>query len=202
MNHLIVCAHPEGKSFCHTLTQRVTSSFKMLGVHVAVSDLYAMSFNPVLSDIDMAMTGWEPFGSDIRTEQNKINCGDTITFISPLWWNGFPAILKGYFDRVFREGFAYDNINGEKQGLLTDKKFLFILTTPQEESILRKNGSLDAFTRLIQNEIADSCGVTQCEVYFLCGISDLSDYRKKNILKEVEIIARTFACEEEQHYYF
>lgn len=202
MNHLIVYAHPNTKSFCHTLAQRVTTWYRIQGGRTDVSDLYAVSFNPVLSEMDLAITGWEPFGSDIRTEQNKINCADTVTFIAPLWWNGFPAILKGYFDRVFREGFAYDNTNGEKQGLLSDKKFLFILTTSQEESALRRNGSLEAITRLIQNGIASLCGVAQCEVYFLCGMSNLSDYRKKNILKEVETVARTFACEEEQHYYF
>ena len=202
MNHLIVYAHPNTKSLCHTLAQRIAASYRVQGGCIDVSDLYAISFNPILSDVDMAMTGWEPFGSDIRTEQNKIDRADTVTFIAPIWWGGLPAILKGYFDRVFRNGFAYDNTNGKTQGLLTNKKFLFILTTQEKESYLRTNGSLEAITRLIKNGISEACGVTQSEIYFLCGTSELSDSQRRNILKEVEILARSFACEEEQHYYF
>ena len=44
--------------------------------------------------------------------------------------------------------------------------------------------------------------VSQSEVYFLCGIPTLSDSERKNILEEVGILARSFAYEEEQSYYF
>ena len=154
MNHLIVYAHPNTKSFCHALMQRVATSYRMQGGDVVISDLYTMSFNPVLSDVDLAITGWEPYGSEVRTEQDKISRADVITFIAPIWWNGLPAILKGYFDRIFKKGFAYGDINGRMQGLLTDKKFLFILTTGEQESVLRTKGTLDAITRLIDDGIS------------------------------------------------
>ncbi len=202
MNHLIVYAHPNTKSFCHALMQRVATSYRMQGGDVVISDLYAMSFNPVLSDVDLAITGWEPYGSEVRAEQDKISRADVITFIAPIWWNGLPAILKGYFDRIFKKGFAYGDINGRMQGLLTDKKFLFILTTGEQESVLRTKGTLDAITRLIDDGISHFCGVSQSEVYFLCGIPTLSDSERKNILEEVGILARSFAYEEEQPYYF
>lgn len=202
MNHLIVYAHPNTKSFCHALTQQVAASYKMQGDEVVISDLYAMSFNPVLSDVDLAINGWEPFGSEVRTEQDKIDRADVITFIAPIWWNGLPAILKGYFDRIFRKGFAYDNVNGRMQGLLVDKKFLFIFTTGEQESVLRVKGTLDAITRLVDDGIAGFCGVAQSEVYFLCGIPRLSDAERKNILNEAGVLARSFAREEEQQYYF
>ncbi|MEK8171985.1 NAD(P)H-dependent oxidoreductase [Streptomyces sp. M19] len=44
---------------------------------------------------------------DIRAEQDKLRWADTIVLQFPMWWFGVPAILKGWFDRVFVKGFAY-----------------------------------------------------------------------------------------------
>ena len=43
----------------------------------------------------------------ILEQQEKVAKSDAITFISPVWWNNFPTILKGWVERVFSYGFAY-----------------------------------------------------------------------------------------------
>lgn len=202
MNHLIVYAHPSTKSFCRALMLRMAASYRLQGGDVIVSDLYAMSFNPVLSEVDLAINGWEPYGSEVRTEQDKIRWADTITFIAPVWWNGLPAILKGYFDRIFRDGFAYSYINGKIEGLLTDKRFLLVCTTGENEATFRAWGIMDAMTQIMENGLFHFCGAMQSEVRFFCGIPNLTESERKLVLDEAGMLARSFAREEEQHYYF
>ena len=50
---------------------------------------------------------------DIRAEQEKLAWADTLVVQFPLWWYGMPAILKGWFDRVFVKGFAF-GLTGER----------------------------------------------------------------------------------------
>ncbi|WP_432476844.1 NAD(P)H-dependent oxidoreductase [Nocardioides sp. GXQ0305] len=47
-------------------------------------------------------------GSDVVREQEKLGAADLLVLQFPLWWYGVPAILKGWIDRVFESGFAYD----------------------------------------------------------------------------------------------
>lgn len=93
------------------------------------TDLYAMGWNPVVDRHDFPGRGGarDPDGperllvgdaqerayldgtlaADIRAEQQKIAWADTLVFHFPLWWLGPPAILKGWFDRVLVQGFAF-----------------------------------------------------------------------------------------------
>lgn len=72
-----------------------------------VRDLYAMHFAPSLSGRDLLTFAEAQTPSDIAEEQRHIAWADRVTFIYPLWWSAMPAMLKGYVDRVFAEGFAF-----------------------------------------------------------------------------------------------
>ena len=113
MRHLVVTAHPNTKSFNHSVAQTYVATLEERKHRVQCRDLYATNFNPVMSARDLAALGHGRASKDIRDEQAAIRRADVLTFISPLWWSGFPAMLKGYFDRVFCAGFAYVIKQGE-----------------------------------------------------------------------------------------
>lgn len=69
------------------------------------------------------------FVKETPEEQVKISWADYLIFQFPLWWTEPPAILKGWFDRVFAKEFAYDNGATYKKGLLQGKKALLSFTT-------------------------------------------------------------------------
>ncbi|MDO5572032.1 MAG: NAD(P)H-dependent oxidoreductase [Bacteroidales bacterium] len=123
MKHLIVYAHPNKDSFNHAILQTMINTLTDLGAVVNIRDLYELKFNPCYSikDIEAAKTGDYP--KDVLTEQNYIQEADKITFISPVWWSYLPAVLKGYFDRVFTSGFAFNILENGSQGLLGKKHF-------------------------------------------------------------------------------
>jgi NAD(P)H dehydrogenase (quinone) len=120
MRVFIVHAHPEPKSFNGAMTRAATEALTATGHEVAVSDLYAMGFNPV-SDRRNFVTVHDPehyrqqaeeahaamhdgFAPDIQAEMDKLFRCDALILQFPLWWFGLPAILKGWIDRVFAAG--------------------------------------------------------------------------------------------------
>ncbi len=109
MRHLVITAHPSAKSFNHAVVETYMSALieRKRKHRVECRDLYAANFNPVLSMRDLAAAGRGKAAKDIRQEQAAVRRADVITLIAPLWWSGFPAMLKGYLDRVFCAGFAY-----------------------------------------------------------------------------------------------
>ena len=128
MRHLVIAAHPSTRSFNHAVVEAYTSELIERGHRVECRDLYAASFNPVLSARDLAAVARGKLAKDIKVEQAAIRRADVLTFISPLWWSGFPAMLKGYLDRVFCAGFAYvikgedylPGLSGKKGAIITN----------------------------------------------------------------------------------
>ena len=113
MRHLVIAAHPGAKSFNHAVVETYAAALVERKHRVECRDLYAANFNPVMSARDLAAIGRGKTAKDIRQEQAAIRRADVVTLISPLWWSGFPAMLKGYLDRVFCAGFAYVIKQGE-----------------------------------------------------------------------------------------
>lgn len=107
MNHLIVYAHPHEDSFNHAILNTAADALRANGHEVTIRDLYKLNFNPVLTSADTSAMRAGNTPDDIKTEQAHLAKADVISFIYPFWWTGLPAILKGYVDRTFSYGFAY-----------------------------------------------------------------------------------------------
>ena len=107
MNHLIIFAHPNSqKSFGRAIVDRVVKASQQLGVKTHLRDLYTMEFNPIISFEELQSANKGIIPAEIQQEHEFIRQADLITMVYPLWWMGFPAMLKGYLDRVLTHGFA------------------------------------------------------------------------------------------------
>ncbi|MDJ1134080.1 NAD(P)H-dependent oxidoreductase [Streptomyces iconiensis] len=122
MKTLWIFAHPEARSLNASLRDAGVSTLRGLGHEVRESDLYSMGWKPTVDTGDFPrrpigrlLVGEEQerayagggFSADVRAEQEKIAWADTLVFHFPMWWFGPPAILKGWFDRVLVQGFAF-----------------------------------------------------------------------------------------------
>lgn len=127
---LWVSAHPSEESLTVHLRDQGIAHLRARGTEVVESDLYAMGWDPVLAPEAFARPG-EPFHpvssvrrayleghlpDDIAREQEKLRSIDALVLQFPLWWYGMPALMKGWFDRVFHSGFAFgtDPASGER----------------------------------------------------------------------------------------
>ncbi len=120
---LIVHAHPEPKSLTRALVETAKSTVAQQGHRLLESDLYGMQWKAVFDERDfLARADQERLSfikesghayatgtqtRDVQEEQAKLAQADTVIFHFPLWWFSFPAILKGWIDRVFAYGLAY-----------------------------------------------------------------------------------------------
>lgn len=90
VRHLVIAAHPSTISFNHAVVEAYTSELVARGHPVECRDLYAASFNPVLSARDLAAVARGKPAKDIKVEQAAIQRADVLTLVSQLWWSGFP----------------------------------------------------------------------------------------------------------------
>jgi len=106
---LIVLAHPLGESLCARLAGVAEAEARALGWQVTVRDLYAAGFDPRLSAGERA-SYYDGFqGGAVTAEQAELVAAEVLIVVFPTWWFGFPAILKGWFDRVWAPGTAFDH---------------------------------------------------------------------------------------------
>lgn len=142
MKALLVFAHPRKESFTHALVETVVKALEKKEYEVNVRDLYGMNFDPILQGPDMIhveegkfVREHCEFPNDVQREQELIEESDLLLYIFPIWWNGMPAMMKGYVDRVFQHGFAYSFESDEPKRRFKGKKALFFCPTgqPQDE---------------------------------------------------------------------
>lgn len=153
MNVLLVYAHPEPRSLNGSIRDFTVDRFVRVGHTVEVSDLYAMRWKADLDAEDFpqrdAAQPFRPSGdskrafaegtqtADVAAEQDKLRRADLVIFQFPLWWFSMPAIMKGWFDRVYASGFAYGvGEHSEKrwgvrygEGAFKGKRAMLVVTT-------------------------------------------------------------------------
>lgn len=110
MNILLVTAHPLPDSLCSDLARRVEATLCEAGHHVVREDLYERGFSPVLAPTERASYYGPAYdGRAVADEIRRLAEAEALVLVFPTWWFGFPAILKGWFDRVWGPGIAYDH---------------------------------------------------------------------------------------------
>ena len=111
VNALIIVSHPDEQSFSHAVARKAADACRAAGMEVAFHSIYDEHFDPVLSGSELARQySFEPL---VQRYIEETRSTDHFIFVHPDWWSGPPALLKGWIDRVFRPGIAYDWVGEE-----------------------------------------------------------------------------------------
>jgi len=108
MRVLVVFAHPLETSFVAALHRRVVETLRSRGHEVDDLDLYAEKFNPVLSRetlrnyLDVSKNR-----AEVVPYVERVLAADALVLLFPVWFDGLPAILHGFFERVFLPGVSF-----------------------------------------------------------------------------------------------
>lgn len=158
MTTLIIYAHSNKDSLNHAIVENVMKGLKEAKRKFELIDLYAEKFDPVLV-ID-AQHKRRDLIHDPYTEKyrKKIEQADQLIFIYPIWWYGVPAILKGFFDRVFVSGFAFQYHGKLPNGLLKNKSAWVIYTIDSPSFFIRLFRK-DAEWIVVRDAILKFCGI-------------------------------------------
>jgi NAD(P)H dehydrogenase (quinone) len=192
MKHVVVVAHPAAESFTMALTRTYTAELEQLGHSQRTYDLYRMGFNPVLGAQELLpITTDRSASPDVMKAQDDIRAAAAVTLIYPLWWLSMPAMMKGYVDRVFARGFAYESHEGIVRGLLTGKKAVLMTVSGAPLPLLVKSGNWNAVQVLQDTHVLRSTGFELLEhLHFDEIVPNLSNVVADRCMARVRDCAR------------
>jgi len=130
MRFLVLFAHPDPESFSAALHRKVVETLTRNGHEVDDCDLYAEQFNPVLSYKERINYLDVPENqAPVKDYVRRLSEAEGLILVFPVWNFGFPAILKGFLDRVFLPGVSFRFENGLAAPALTHLKVLVAVTS-------------------------------------------------------------------------
>jgi putative NADPH-quinone reductase len=127
---LVLHAHPVPESFSAALCAEVVARLEGKGWDVDHCDLHAEGFNPVMSADERR--GYHDLAGNtgaMRGYIDRLRAAQALVIVYPVWNYGYPAILKGFFDRVFLPGVAFRLVDGQAVANLTHLRKLAVVAT-------------------------------------------------------------------------
>jgi NAD(P)H dehydrogenase (quinone) len=164
---LIVYCHPSRASFCGTVLDRFGDGLTRAGHTYEVADLYAEDFDPVFSIDDYGQFEGKPMSEDVLAEQARVDRCEALAVVSPIWWLSLPAMLKGWFDRVWSNGWAYEWAHDPEGSLLAPRPFVFLLTAAGSAATWSRYGYGAALDASLRIGLLGWCGAGESTVAIL-----------------------------------
>lgn len=162
MHTLIVTSHPNPDALTHAVARYIAEGITSTdgGATAELADLSAEGFDPRFNQDDMqGHQRLAPFPADVLAEQARLDRADALVLVFPVYWWSMPALMKGWIDRVFSNGWAYDDSSG--QGVLKKLGHLPIHLVGlggADERTWQKRDYTDAMKTQIEAGIFDYCG--------------------------------------------
>jgi putative NADPH-quinone reductase len=169
MNVLVLYAHPVESSFNAHLHKLIVERLSARGHSVDDCDLYAENFDPRLTREERL--GYHDTTANIDTVRcyvERLKRADALVLSFPVWNYGFPAILKGFFDRVFLPGVSFDLVNGKSRPALHNIRKVTAVTSyggSRFRAILMGDPPRKLITRLIRVTIKPGASISYLAHY-------------------------------------
>jgi NAD(P)H dehydrogenase (quinone) len=186
MRILVLFAHPLETSFVAALHARIVETLRMRGHEVDDLDLYAEGFDPVMSR-QTFIDYLNPVANRARVGPyvDRLLGAEALILVSPVWHDGLPAILKGYFDRVFLPGvsFKIDQHGVFSPTLLNIQRLAAVCGYGADRRRTAHVG--DPVRHFVMRGLAENAPYARCEYIALYGMDAATPQRRKQYLKRV-----------------
>lgn len=168
MKILLVIAHPRATSLTHSVANAFTESARSNGHEIEIADLMAEGFDPVLREPDEP--DWanpnKIYSPAVQSEMARIERNEATVMVFPVWWWSMPALLKGWIDRVWNNGWAY----GDKE--YPHKRAWMLGIAGSDSETYAKRGYDKAIRTQLETGIFGYCGVAETRFELLFGSID------------------------------
>lgn len=187
MKHvLIINGHPDRQSYNYALSEAYIKGANKAKAIITQINIADLDFNPNLQFGYRQRMELEP---DLIDAIEKIKEAHHIVWVFPMWWYGYPALMKGFVDRTFLPGITFEPIEGKAlpNKLLKGKSARVIVTadTPKwYDYLFMKRPTINQFKK----GTLEFCGINPVKVTYISPIKNSSsDYREK-WLKKVALL--------------
>lgn len=183
-NILIINGHPNKEAFNFAIATAYKKGAENSGAEVKEIIIADLRFNPNLQFGYQKRTELEP---DLIDAWEKIKWANHLVWIHPVWWGGLPAITKGFIDRLFLPGFAFQyRENSVQWDRLLKGKTAHIITTLDQPSwyywIVYGRPSVNQ----LKKATLQFCGVTPVKVTYFGIVKTATDTLRKKWLDNIE----------------
>jgi NAD(P)H dehydrogenase (quinone) len=194
MRFLVLYAHPVADSFGAAVHRAVLDGLAEAGHQIDDCDLYAENFQPVLTEDERR--AYHNVGANIATVlpyAERLLRAEGVVFVYPTWWYGMPAMLRGYIDRVWLPGVAFELINGRTRPLLQQLQRYAVVTTYGSPWWLNKfivaDPNRHAMMRGMRLLASRHARTLWLAIY---GMDDASEAKRRRFLERVRTRMRRF----------
>lgn len=190
-----ILAHPLPDSFAAAVHRTAADRLRACGHEVATADLYAEGFAPALTPAERA--GYfdaEYDSSAVAPLVERLRWAEALVLVYPHWWFDQPAILKGYFDRVWVPGVAlrHDRAGGRILPLLTGLRSVSVLTSFGSPwwltELYMRNPARRILTKGVLTACAPQARVRYCALYDMDRATDTA--RARHLERVAALMAR------------
>lgn len=185
---LIVVGHPDRESFCHALADRYQASAEAAGHTVRRINLGDLQFDPILH---RGYREIQPLEPDLQAAQQALLWAERLVFVYPIWWGGMPALMKGFFDRVFLPGFAFKYRAGSSwwDRLLSGRSALCLVTMDAPPWYFRWVNRMPGHHQM-RRTILEFCGIRPVKIIGFGPVRNSSDMQRQKWLQSTARAAR------------
>jgi NAD(P)H dehydrogenase (quinone) len=112
MHLLTVFSHPFTDRYPAAVMDAFHEPFRRDGYTIDILDLHAEGFDPRFTEADHDHFWGGPIPEGIGEMHRRVEAADRLAFVFPVYWWGMPAMMKGWVERVFTGGWAYQYGSG------------------------------------------------------------------------------------------
>jgi NAD(P)H dehydrogenase (quinone) len=176
MHVYVLFAHPKRDSFTGNVLDAFLCGLRDVGHTYDLHDLYADGFEPLLDALqferETSLNENGPLPEDVLREHERLEQAEGLVFIYPLWWSDIPAILKGWFDRVWSYGYAYFYDPAHLRGTqLKVCKAIAITPAGHTNELLEETGIAEAMRSIMVKDRLLGVGIPEARLEILGGLS-------------------------------
>lgn len=188
MRVLVVYCHPNPASLVAAARDRALAGLERAGHEVRLTDLYADDFEPAMSAAERRTHAEPGVLPQLRSYADDLAWAQALVLVYPTWWSGQPAMLKGWIDRVWVAGAAWELRPGGNvlKPLLSNVRRIVVVTTHGSSKLLNslqgEPGKRTA-TRSIRTMCSKRTRTTWCSLY---GLDSASESLRQAFLDRVE----------------
>ncbi|NIK92751.1 NAD(P)H-dependent oxidoreductase [Mangrovimonas sp. CR14] len=183
---LIINGHPDKESFNYALSEAYKKGVNTSNAMVTQINISELEFNPNLKFGYRKRMDLEP---DLVAAIDKIKKADHMVWLFPMWWYGYPAIMKGFVDRTFLPGITYQPIEGKPlpEKLLKGKSARLIITadTPKwYDFLIMKRPAINQFKK----GTLQFCGINPVKVTYIATMKNSSSDLREKWLRKISVL--------------
>lgn len=188
MRVLVVFCHPDPDSFVAAARDRALTGLEQAGHDVRLTDLYAEGFEPAMTCAERRAHKEPGVAPELQRHADDLAWAEALVLVYPTWWSAQPAMLKGWIDRVWVAGVAWELPTGKNvlRPMLRQVRRIVVVTThgsPKWLNALEGEAGKRTVTRSLRAMCSRRTRTTWCALY---GLDTCDAAKRTAFLDRVE----------------